>query len=162
MNPRQLADDMPPPSSKADASTAPSAGWAAWVRQQWRGVCVTQVETTPACDDVPGHVRVRANVHLGSLVPADVLVDATADREKVPAEWSTRLASLQSYGNGTFVFEGLLPPHAVDDRCPLIVRVRPGAAHDAFSGLGRVARTFDVRTDSGREATRGGEHGRDR
>jgi hypothetical protein len=157
MNARQLADQMPPPSSKADASTAPSAGWAAWVREQWRGVCVTQVETTPARDDVPGHVRVLASVHLGSLLPADVLVDATADREKVPGEWSTRLASLQSYGNGTFVFEGLLPTHAVEDRCPLIVRVRPGAAHDAFSGLGRVARTFDVRTDCDREATRRGE-----
>ena len=152
MNRRRLADQLPPPSPNANASTAPSADWAAWVRQQWRVVRVTQVETTPVRDDVPGHVRLRANVHLGSLVPADVVVDATADRAKVAGEWSTRLASLQSYRNGTFVFEGLLPRRAVEDRLPLIVRVRPGVAHDAFTGLGIVARTFEVRTDSGREA----------
>jgi hypothetical protein len=104
---------------------------------------------------------VRANVHLGSLIPADVLVDATADRVKASGEWSTRLASLQSYGNGIYVFDGLLPPHALEDRSPLIVRVRPGSAHEAFSALGKVARTFEVRSAPGRAANKARRTGRE-
>ena len=143
MRQHRLAVQMPPRWPKADAPLAPSARWAAWVRQQWSCVRVTDIKATPVPDGVPGHVRLRANVHLGSLVPADVLVDATAEGGNVSGERSTRLASLQSYGNGIYVFEGLLSLRTVEDRSPLIVRVRPGAAHDAFSALGKVARTFD-------------------
>ncbi len=138
MSRHRLPDQVPPPTLQADA---PTAGWAAWVRQQWATVRVTHVETNPLRADVPRHVRLRANVHLGSLAPADVLVEATADRAKT----ATRLASLQSYGNGIYVFEGVLPPHAFKEGHPLIVRVRPGASHDAFSGLGEIARAFEVR-----------------
>ena len=154
MRERRLAVEMPPAWPKADARIAPSARWAAWVRRQWGRVRVTHVETTPIPDGAPDHVRVRANVHLGSLVPADVLVDATADGAKVSGEWSTRLASSQSYGNGTYVFEGLLSPHGDADRSPLIVRVRPGTAHDAFSALGKVVRAFEICPASGRAANK--------
>jgi hypothetical protein len=111
---------------------------------------VTQLKATPLRADIPGHLRVHANVHLGSLAPADVHVEVTADgSEKAEAsgECSVRLFSIQSYGNGTYVFEGLLPSQVVEKDCPLTVRVRPGAAHDALSALREVARAFDVRSD---------------
>jgi hypothetical protein len=147
MNQHRLPDQIPPPSP---AANVPTAAWAAWVREQWGAVQVTHLKATPLRADIPGHLRVHANVHLGSLAPADVLVEATADGSETAdaaAEWSIRLSSMQSYRNGTYVYEGLLPRQAVEERCPLTVRVLPGAAHEAFSMLGEVARAFDVRSD---------------
>lgn len=146
MNQHRLPDQIPPPQRSANAATA---AWAAWVRQQWRRVRVTHLETNSLLADVPGRVRVRANVHLGSLVPADVLVEATADVAETAAasrEWPIRLWSVQSYRNGTYVFEGLLPLEAVDEHL-LIVRVRPGAVDETLSALQEVERSFDVRSD---------------
>jgi hypothetical protein len=146
MNQHRLPDQIPPP---CPATKSPTVAWAAWVREQWSAVRVTHLETNPLLPDVPGHVRLRANVHLGSLVPADVLVEATAEpAEAVDAsgECSIRLCSMQSYNNGTYVFEGLLSLEALEDQ-PLTVRVRPGAAHEALSALREVARAFDVRSD---------------
>lgn len=144
MNQHRLPDQIPPPQRTANA---PSAAWTAWVRQQWGGVRVTHLETNPLLADVPGRVRVRANVDLGSLLPADVLVEATTDAAETAAsaEWPIRLCSVQSYANGTYVFEGLIPLEAVDEH-PLIVRVRPGAVHETLSALQEVDRSFEVRS----------------
>jgi hypothetical protein len=145
MNQHRLPDQIPPPQR---AAKAPTERWAAWVREVWGGVRVTHLETNPLLADVPGRVRVRANVHLGSLLPADVLVEATTDAAEAPdasGEWPIRLSSVQSYGNGTYVFEGLLPLEAVDEYA-LIVRVRPGAVHETLSTLQEVDRSFDVRS----------------
>jgi hypothetical protein len=146
MNQHRLPDQIPPP---CPAGKSPTAGWAAWVREQWSAVRVTHLETNSLPSEVPGHVRLWANVHLGSLAPADVLVEATAEpTEAVDAsgECSIRLCSMQSYNNGTYVFEGLLPLEILDDQ-PLMVRVRPGAAHETFSALREVAGSFDGRSD---------------
>jgi hypothetical protein len=146
MNQHRLPDQIPPPQRTANA---PTAAWTAWVRQQWGGVRVTHLEANPLFADVPGQVRVRANVHLVSLLPADVLVEltGTADAADASGEWPIRLCSVQSYNNGSYVFEGLLPLEAVDDHL-LIVRVRPSAVREALSGLQEVSRPFDVRLDS--------------
>jgi hypothetical protein len=147
MSQHRLPDQIPPPSA---APNAPSAGWVTWVRDQWGAVRVTHVKTKPLRAGTRGRLQVRANVHLGSLAPADVLVEATANGAKTAdatGEWSVRLSSMQSYRNGTYVYEGLLPQQAVEERCRLTVRVLPGAAHEAFSTLGEVARAFDVRSD---------------
>lgn len=65
-----------------------------------------------------GHSRLRVEVHLGELAPADVRVylkrvDALADvRRAEPVQlWST-----QAYGNGAYVFEGHI--HAGDLKHP--------------------------------------------
>lgn len=147
MNQHRLPDQIPPPQR---AANAPTARWAAWVRQQWGGVRVTDLEINPLLADVPGRVHVRANVHLGPLLPADVLVEAATDAAEATdasGEWPIRLCSVQSYANGTYVFEGLLPLEAVDEH-PLIVRVRPGAVHERLSALQEVDRSFDARSDS--------------
>jgi hypothetical protein len=143
MNQHRLPDEIPPPQRTANA---PTAAWTVWVRQQWGGVRVTHLEANPLLADFPGRVRVRANVHLGCLLPADVLVEATIDAAASDAsgEWPIRLCSVQSYRNGTYVFEGLLPLEAVDEH-PLIVRVRPAAVHETLSTLQEVDRSFDVR-----------------
>jgi hypothetical protein len=157
MNQHRLPAQIPPP---CPATNARSRGWAAWVHQQWPAVRVTHITTRPLHPDIAGHLRVLANVHLAALSPADVLVEATADRADTardPDAWPIRLCSAQSYRNGIYVFEGLLPPHGVEERCPLTVRVRPGVAHETFTALGDVAQAFDVRRDvaaAGRKARR--------
>jgi hypothetical protein len=146
MNQHRLPDQIPPPNP---AANVPTAAWAAWVREQWGAVQVTHLKATPLRADIPGHLRVHTNVHLGSLTPADVRVEATADAaEAVDAsgEWPIRLCSMQSYHNGTYVFEALLPLETLEDN-PLTVRVRPGAAHETFSALREVVGSFDVRSD---------------
>ena len=108
------------PSSSADRSRAgrPAGGAP--------GIHVDVVEVGPA----PNGRRVRAVVRLGGLSPADVRVEllragATAggsSRAQVRRMWST-----QSYANGSFVFEALLP----GDGRPADgwqVRVRPADA----------------------------------
>jgi hypothetical protein len=141
----RVADQIPPPSPAHHAATT---GWARWVRERWQAVRVTHLKTVPLRPDIPGRVRVRVNVHLGLLAPADVLVEATADGAETTdtsGEWPIRLCSMQSYRNGTYVFEALLPRRAVEHRRPLTVRVRPGAAHEALSTLQDVVRLFEVR-----------------
>lgn len=133
------------------------SSWARWVRDEWQTVRVTHVKTVPLRADVPGRVRVRVNVHLGALAPADVLVEARTDQQAstdASAEWPIRLFSAQSYGNGTYVFEGLLAPHTGVGLRPLTIRVRPGALHEALSALRDVVHVFDLRVDSVRAATR--------
>jgi hypothetical protein len=143
-----VAHQIPPPRLADDTATG---GWARWVRDRWQAVRVTHLKTVPLHPDVPGRLRVRVNVYLGALAPADVLVEATADRAETdgaraveaPDEWPIRLCSMQSYRNGTYVFEALLPRQAVEQRRRLTVRVRPGARHEALSTLRDVVRLFE-------------------
>jgi hypothetical protein len=152
MSQYRLPDRIPPPCPGNEA------GWARWVRDKWNAVRITHLRTTPLGADIPGRVRIRVNVHLGALAPADVLVQASADGAEatdVSGEWPIRLCSTQSYGNGTYVFDGLLPAHGVENRRRLAVRVRPGAAHEALSTLREVRRLFELQSDSARDANDG-------
>lgn len=139
-----VADHIPPPCRAAEAS---ATGWARWVRDRWPAVRVTHLKTVPLRPHVPGRLRVRVNVYLGALAPADVLVEATVDEADTPdgsGEWPIRLCSVQSYGNGIYVFEALLPRQPVEHRRRLTVRVRPGTSHEALSTLQDVVRVFEV------------------
>ncbi len=145
MNQNRLPDQIPPPSA---AASAPTAAWAAWVREQWEAVRLTLLEKRPPRVHLSAYPRLRVTVHLGSLSPADVVVEAAAgEPADTSREWPIRLCSMQSYGNGTYVFEGLLPPHDTKDQRALTVRVRPAAAHEELSALREVARAFDGRSE---------------
>jgi hypothetical protein len=53
---------------------------------------------------------IRAVVYLAVLTPADVLVEASTVRGPEVAPVADRLWSVQSYGNGRFVFERVITP----------------------------------------------------
>ncbi|MHB1223420.1 MAG: hypothetical protein ACYC2G_05150 [Gemmatimonadaceae bacterium] len=97
----------------------------------WPSVRILDVEIDAGERSIPAnHRRVRAIVHLGRLVPADVHVramvaHALADDVRRGAH-AARLWSAQSYGNGTYVFEGHVPEPLVDDPGRLTVFVEPG------------------------------------
>lgn len=77
--------------------------------EAWTAVQVRRMIVDRDNPMVPaGHSRLRVEIHLGELAPADVRVylkrtSTIADiRETEPVQlWST-----QAYGNGAFVFEG--------------------------------------------------------
>jgi hypothetical protein len=144
------ANQLPPPCLAGATATG---GWARWVRDKWPAVRVTHVKTVPLPADTRGPARVRVNVHLGALTPADVLVEATvneADGRDASDGAPIRLCSIQSYGNGTYVFDGLLPRQTDDAHLPLMVRVRPAASHKAVSTLRDVVRLGEFHSGSAR------------
>jgi hypothetical protein len=144
MKQHQLPDQTPPPST----ADAPNAVWTAWVREHWGAVRVIQLDTNRhLADDAPSQARVRAVVHLGLLSPADVHVDATADVPNAAGATDQsviELWSAQSYRNGTFVFEALVPAEALDEHGALTVCVRPRGGHEDLLPLRAVARPSDV------------------
>jgi hypothetical protein len=148
MNQHRPPDHIPPPGPAENTATD---GWARWVRKTWEGVRVTHLEAVPLPASIRGRLRVRVNVHLAALTPADVLVEATAEGGEASGargEWPIRLCSTQSYGNGTYVFDAPLPPQGVENQRVLTVRVRPAVEHPALSRLREVVRPFEVRTDA--------------
>lgn len=90
---------------------------------------VDGAERRDAGDRRECRLPIRAYVHLGELTPADVHIDlhggrlSAADVRDRPD--GVRLYSVESYGNGIFVFEGCATP--VDDELAdgWTVRVRP-------------------------------------
>ncbi len=97
---------------------------------------------------------VRARVHLGRLCPADVHVHVVPAR--TPADASAgpplaRLWSVQSYGNGTYVFETHLPATAPSRALRVQVARREDVRDDAGSAP-PIARSRAV-AGRGRRAT---------
>jgi hypothetical protein len=145
-------NQLPPPGVATDPSPAI---WAVWVREHWGAVRVTGLDTTQLAD-VPGRVRVRAVIHLGSLSPADVHVDAVAGAADSADTTRPRLGELwsaQSFRNGTFVFEGFAEAEALGEQRLLTVRVRPRRAQETLADLSPVSQSSEVRVEP---ATRGG------
>ena len=79
-----------------------------------------------------GMTRVEARIHLGELVPADVCVELVAgeDLGRVPADHRScrRLCSVQSYDNGTYLFEVSVPTADLSLPVGYAVRVSPTSA----------------------------------
>jgi hypothetical protein len=141
-----LHDQLPPPQRTPGT---PTAEWAAWVREQWSAVRVILVEATHLAD-AADRVRVRAVIHLGSLSPADVRVDAVAGAAEPagdPAHRPSELWCAQSYRNGTFVFEGFAATEGDEEQPTLTARVRPRAADENLAPLSVVAHSTDERPD---------------
>jgi hypothetical protein len=112
-------------------------------------VRVIQLDAARHLADAPDRVSVRAVIHLGSLSPADVRVDAVAGAgEPVGAsnQRAHEIWSVQSYRNGIFVFEGFVAPESPDGHRSLTVRVRPRSAHahEDLSLLRTVVRSSEV------------------
>ncbi len=146
MNQLRPPDHIPPPGPAENTATG---DWARWVRKAWEAIRVTHLEAVPLPPRTRGRLHVRANVHLGALTPADVLVEATAEGGEASdprGEWPIRLCSIQSYGNGTYVFDAPLPPQGREKRRLLTVRVRPAVEHSALSKLREVVRAIEART----------------
>lgn len=105
---------------------------AATRERDWLTVYVESVSVDGGAPSIPvDHRRVRAIVHLGRLLPADVNVRAMLVA-RVPTDdvrreaHVARLWSAQSYGNGTYVFEGHVLESSLSDPERLKVLVEPG------------------------------------
>ena len=84
------------------------AGWTAYARAAWPRVHIDLVETTPLATGC----RVRAVVDLDRLTPADVVVGLTPGSPggAIACPSDCRMWSTESYDNGRFVFERVIPP----------------------------------------------------
>jgi hypothetical protein len=105
------------------------ASWRRWVRANWKRVRVVAVELRRARADTGSRITIRAVVHLGALLPADVQVTVrrrhSVTRCESSGECVVRLWSVQSYRNGAYVFEAAVCPHEIDDGEGLVVQVHP-------------------------------------
>lgn len=158
-----LHDQLPPPQRTPGA---PTAEWAAWVREQWSAVRVILFEAMHLAD-AADRVRVRAVIHLGALSPADVRVDAVTGGTESPDEPGRRASELwcaQSYRNGTFVFEGFAATEALDERGALTARVRPRTGDEDLARLSVFAHSTGERPEPAAatrvDAERSGERAR--
>lgn len=83
---------------------------AGFVDACWPLVRVESVQVAPT----DAGERARALVQLGRLTPADVRVElfaaGAADATPTAQHGELRMFSTQSYDNGAFVFEAILPP----------------------------------------------------
>lgn len=100
--------------------------------EDWPDVRIDNVVTQLA--DHPGEpaANVRADVDLGSLLPADVRVELAAG-EPSPDEQRTtpsRLWSTRSYHNGRYAFEASVPAGVLERTGGCVVRVSPAGAGD--------------------------------
>jgi hypothetical protein len=81
-------------------------------REKWRGVRIEEAQLAPAAGSEHA-MRVWACVELGELAPADVRVELVPGAPGTILDRSThrahRLWSVQSYFNGRYVFEGIVP-----------------------------------------------------
>jgi hypothetical protein len=78
-----------------------------------------------------GHrgVHLFAQLYLGELTPADIVVIVAPDCQRLSSAdehrvAERRMASFQSYQNGTYVFEAWLPPDALDSPREWLIQVR--------------------------------------
>ena len=107
------------------------------VMARWSDVRIGEAEVTPTHepDGAPGVVH--ACIHLGPLLPVDVVVELVRICEACPAPRAdqvvARLWSGHSYENGSYAFESALPEEALHEPGRLAVRVSPAA------GLGLTA-----------------------
>lgn len=123
------------------ASRSSDPRTAHWVRVRVRSV--ESLRTLAREGDE--QVVVRACVHLGALLPADVKVDLltparVASRAGDAPDACCQLWSVQSYDNGTFVFEALVPAELVDRATTVGVRVRAQRVREEPSTLRPVIR----------------------
>jgi hypothetical protein len=91
----------------------------------WRAVRVSGIDTRRAAEG-GGMQVVHARVHLGVLLPLDVVVElecTCAARDAEPSRW--RMWSDHPQGGGNFVFEARLPETALTASEMLSVRVCP-------------------------------------
>ena len=114
---------------RSRAAICTPLSWRRWIHANWERVRVVDVELRHARADVGSRIIVRAVVHLGALLPADVQVTVWRRHAIVGCESSSdravRLWSVQSYGNGAYVFEATVCPHEIDDGEGLVVQVHP-------------------------------------
>ena len=121
MRQKQVAD------TRAMAGRPPPS-WRPWLEGNWEEVEVTYAEARRKLGTGGGRFRIRAVVHLGALLPADVQVECgVRGGERGHSASAVRLWSTQSYGNGAFVYEGTITDDAMGDIAPadLVVHVHP-------------------------------------
>ena len=100
-------------------------------------VTIDSVDVRPVSDGEQGLAELRACVHLGTLLPADVHVEllshpASPGRRRPRAGFvSERMASIQSYANGRFIFAARIPLSRLEDPegCAVRVTHADGSAH---------------------------------
>ena len=133
---REEARRVTPPATRSGAP-----GTDGWVH-----VRIRSVESLPSlARDGDDHVVIRAHIHLGTLLPADVKVDflapaSPASRAGDAPEACCQLWSVQSYDNGSFVFEAVVPAELVDGAPRVGVRVGPRRATEEHPALRPVVR----------------------
>ena len=111
-----------PPRMFAGAPAPSHAGSA--LEQVWRAVRVLGIDTRRAVDG-SGLQVVQARVHLGALLPLDVLVELACTFERGEASTRWRMWSDHPQGGGNFVFEVRLPDVALAGAATLSVCVYP-------------------------------------
>ncbi|HEX6535012.1 MAG TPA: hypothetical protein VF041_10460 [Gemmatimonadaceae bacterium] len=105
--------------------------WEAWVTQCWPAVRIAHVDVRTASAGAHDAPRVRATVHLGPLLPADVRVEAVIGGEIAAAgpeereRQVIRLWSAHSYGNDAYLFESPTPPDWREGADAVTIRVCP-------------------------------------
>ena len=99
--------------------------------EPWTAIRVDSVEVHPLRGGEAGLAEVRACVRLGTLLPLDVHVEllshpASPGRRRPRAGFvSERMASIQSYANGSYVFAARIPHSRLEDPEGCAVRVTP-------------------------------------
>jgi len=134
MREKQVADTRamagrPPPSLRP------------WLEGNWEEVKVTSAEARRKLGAGVGRFRIRAVVHLGALLPADVQVECgVGGGERGHSASAVRLWSTQSYGNGAFVYEGTITDDTMGDIAPddLVVHVQPAHGDSTRSSAAPV------------------------
>lgn len=122
------------PQARADQGRADQGRaerWEAWVTQCWPAVRVEHADVRPADAGASDAPRVRATVHLGPLLPADVRVEAIIGGEVAAAgaeereRQAIRLWSTHAYGNNAFLFESSVPADWPEGADAITIRVCP-------------------------------------
>ena len=163
MRPSDIERHRPP--IRDDARVGPARD--ATLLAEWPGVHVEEIEIQPPAD---GGLRiVRACVHLGALLPADVHVELLCAEDRLiegepPHSSRHEMWSVQSYDNGTFSYEGHVPAPALEGKLGCAVRVTSTATNVDPAEVPPVIRWLaphdtghEVRPDhllGGRSATR--------
>ena len=126
-----------PPGDTSTAFAPASRDWRLWIQTQWPRVRIVSIDISEGGARAPSDARiVHTCVHLGSLAPADVRVEMTSGDPAVandPSAAAVRLWSVQSYGNGSFVFEAELPRAALAGVSSFSIRVVPSSQHGPLS-----------------------------
>ena len=140
-----ISDHVTAAPSEPMSETFVKAITAERIASEWPRVRVENAVTseTPGCN---GNVltTVRACVHLGTLLPTDVKVEMGADGSPAHngSQRRHRLWSVQSYQNGSFLFESCVPAAELRDAARLLIRVR--LSGDEGNTVGEVVRSVPM------------------
>ncbi|HEX5435956.1 MAG TPA: hypothetical protein VFW98_02265 [Gemmatimonadaceae bacterium] len=103
--------------------------WHRRVDANWPGVRITHAEVEPPRGGGESRPLLRAAVELGTLLPADVQVEAAGSSGKPTETQAVRMWSAGRYREGVFVFEATVHRQVAGSES-LVVQVRPARGYD--------------------------------